>query len=203
MAEVRGALRRQDLPQRRLDLHRVLQVVDEPEAVRQADAVRVHHGRAGDAEHVAQDEVRGLAPDARQGRQLLHRTRQLAAVLFQQHLRAGYDVARLGPVEAAGADVFLDLSDVGAREALQRGETLKKGGRDLVDALVGALGGKAYGKEQLVVLSPIERARGLRIFLQQQAHDLAYLFGCSHSILSYLFSSIAPPHSMTGSSCCW
>ena len=144
----------------------------------------IHHDRARRAEYVAEDQIGGLAPDAGQRRQLLHRAGHLPAVLFQQHLRAGDDVARLGAIKAAGVDVFLHPFHVSLRKGLQRREARKERGRDLVDALIGALGGEPHGKQQLIILAVVQRAAGLRVFRQQQPDDLVYLFLRTH--LSHL-----------------
>ena len=191
VAEIARALRRQEPSQFPLDLLRLFQPVHQTEPVRDADAVRVHDHRAGDAVHVAEDEVRGLAPHAGQRRQLLHRRGHLPAVLFQQHLRAGDDVPRFGAEKAAGVHVFLHLLRIGLREGLECRKTREERGRDLIDALVGALGGQPHGEEQLVGLVIVERAARLRVFRQQQTDDLVDLFLCTH--LYYLSLSPSPP----------
>ena len=145
----------------------------------------VHHHRARHPEHVAQDQVRGLAAHAGQRRQLLHGGGDLAAVLFQDHLGAGHNVPGLGPEKAAGVNVALHLLHIRLGKALQRGKAGEEGGGDLVYPLVGALGGQAHGKEQLIILTVVQRAAGFRVFLQQQPDDLIYLFLGPHGHPSF------------------
>ena len=188
-------LGRQDLPQLHLDLHRIFEVIHKAEEIRNADAVRVHDRGAGDLEHVAEDEVRGLAPDAGQSRQLLHRARQLPAVFLQQHIRAGNDVPRLGMIEAAGAHILLNFRDVCLGKGLKRREARKQRRCYLIHPLIGALRRKAHREQQLISFVPIERAVRQWVLRHQQTHYLIYLL-----LRSHLLSSIVPPHSMTGSS---
>ena len=190
MAEIRGVLRRQDFAQGHLDLYRVLQVVHQTQAVGNAYAMGVHNGGAGNVEHVAQNEIGGLAPYAGQGRQLLHGTGQLAVVFLQQDLGAGHNIPGLGVVEAAGVDILLHLFHIRLRKVPEGGEAGKKSGGDLVHPLVGALGGQTHGKKQLIVLSPVQRAVRQRVFLQQQPDNLVYLFLRSHFSASCFCLSI-------------
>ena len=60
----------------------------QPEPVRQPRDVRVHDDADLDAEGVAENDVRRLAPDAGQRDQLLHRARHFAAVFFHERARS-------------------------------------------------------------------------------------------------------------------
>ena len=87
VAEIRGVLRRQDFAQGHLDLYRVLQVIHQTQAVGNAYAMGVHHGGAGDVEHVAQDEIGGRAPCGGQARQELLAVRCRDDGLHQSRVR--------------------------------------------------------------------------------------------------------------------
>ena len=124
---------------------------------------------------VAQDQVGSLAAHAGQGEQVVHIVRDFAAEALQQHLRGGHDVTGLGTPEAAGLDVCTHLVHIGGGEGLQRGIAGKQGGRDHIYAGVGTLGRQADGEQQLVVLSVIQRAQGVRVQLFQGRNDGGYL----------------------------
>lgn len=96
VAEIIRFLRREDGAQRLFDAHGVLVVIDETHAVGKTDAVRIHHDRAGLVKYVAENEIGALAPHAGERQEIVHVVRHLAAVLGEQHLGAGDDVARLG-----------------------------------------------------------------------------------------------------------
>ena len=172
VAEVVRLLRRQDGAQLLFDAQRVLAAVRQAEAARDADAVRVAHV-GGLAVDVAEDQVRRFAPDAGEGCELLHRAGDLAAVLFEQDLRALDDVLRLRVVKSAGADRVADLFIRRVREGLKRRELLIERRRDHVHARVGALGGKAHGEQKLVVLFIFERAARVGVEDLQLLHDAA------------------------------
>ena len=103
----------------------------------------------------------------------------------RHHQEDGHDVPGLGPEKAAGVDVALHLLHIRFGKALQGGEAGEEGGGDLVYPLVGALGGQAHGKEQLIILTVVQRAAGFRVFLQQQPDDLIYLFLGPHGHPSF------------------
>ena len=162
MAEVAGLLGRDALAQLPLHLEGVLGTVGNAQTAGDADAVGVADV-ALLTEDVAQDKVGGLAAHTGEGSQLLHRSGNLAAVLFQKLLGAGHQVPGLAVEKAAGVDVLAHLLRVGLREALQGGKALKQGGGYLVYPLVGALGGEAHGEQQLIVLFVLQRAQGVGI----------------------------------------
>ena len=86
-----------------LDVDRVV-ALGEAQAVRHPQHVRVHRDALGDVEGVAEDDVRGLAADARQRDEGGHAPRHLAPVALDEAPREAGDAARLRPVEAGGAD---------------------------------------------------------------------------------------------------
>ena len=95
--------------------------------------------------------------------EVVHGVGHPAAEAFQQLLRRGDDVTRLGAPEAAGLDVGAYLVHVGAGEVLQRRVTGKEGGGDEVHPCVGALSRQTDGEQQLVVLAVVQRAGGVGV----------------------------------------
>ena len=147
--------------------------------------MRVYDDGAGRVEYIAKDEVCRLASHAGQGEQLVHAVGHPAAVLCEQHLRAGHDVARLRVEETAGAYVALDLGDVGLGKGFEGRIALKERGRYHVHSLVRTLGGEADGKQQLVVLAPVQGAVSERIFSFKARDYLGGLFGSSDNITAF------------------
>ena len=172
MAEVARFLRREYLTQLLFHTQRVLAAIGETQSPRDADAVRVADV-GGLAVNVTEDQIRRLASDAGQRRELLHRAGDLAAVLFEQNFRALDEILRLGVVKSAGADHLADLLIRRVREGLKRRELLIERRRDHVHARVGALGGKTHGKKQLVVLLIVERAARVGVERFERLHDAA------------------------------
>ena len=80
----------------------------EPDAVRHAQHVAVD-GQAGHAERVAEDDVRGLAADARQRHERLHARRHLAPVLRDEALRHAEERPGLLAEEAGRCTSLLEL----------------------------------------------------------------------------------------------
>ena len=109
------------------------------EPVRQPADVRVHHDALVDAEGVAEHDIRGLAPDARQRAQLLHLLRNLAAVACEDLGTHRPKVARFRPVEAGRVNDGLQLLRRDRRVVGRRATTVEKRGGDDVHPLVGAL----------------------------------------------------------------
>ena len=182
VAEGRGGLGRENFAKFPLDFFRLLQVVNQAETVGNADTVGIHNGAAGDMEHVAEDQVGGLAADAGKGGKLLHGGRDLTVMLLQQDFGTRHNIPGLGMIKAAGMDILLYLGDIGCSEIFQRGITCEEGRGDLIDTLIRALGGKANGEEELVGFGIIEGAVGLRIFREEEADDFIDLRLGSHSL---------------------
>lgn len=63
-------------------------------------------------------------------------------------------------------DVGLHVGRLCLRQGLQGGEAGEEGGGHLIDPLIGALGGEAGGKEQLIVLLVLQGtdAIGIQVF---------------------------------------
>ena len=108
--------------------------------------------------HAAHD-VGRLAPDPRQGDQILDGGRHLAGEALDQRLGHPQQAAGLGPEEPAGVDQLLDGSRLGTgqRHRGRIGGEHRRG--DLVDGLVRALGGQDGGDQQLERVFVIELAK--------------------------------------------
>ena len=184
VTEVARLCGRDESPQRLFHLDRVLLVPNKAETVGQPDAVRVaHDGRL--AENIAEDEVCGLASDARQPQQLLHRVGHPAAVLREQHHRAGVQVARLGAEQAAAADILRDLLLARLREALERRKIRKQLFRHDVHARIRTLRGEPRREQQLVVVRIVQCADRFGIDLLQPLRHRLHAFLLCHG--SFLF----------------
>ena len=92
--------------------------------------------QAGDAEGVAEDDVRRLAADAGQGRQRVHVGGHLAAVVLEQGMRHAKQHLGLLPEEARGHDLRFELRGGGGGEPSRIRVALEERRRDLVHARV-------------------------------------------------------------------
>ncbi len=160
----------------RLDRRRVA-ALGEAEPVRDAEDVRVHRDALVDVEGVAEDHVRGLAADAGQRHERLHRARHLAPVTLDEPPGEAGDAARLRAEEARRADDLLDVRDRRRRERAGVGIALEEAGRDLVDAVVGALGGEDRGDGELEGVAVGKGATGLGVGRLQDVEDAARALG--------------------------
>src|SRR5690606_27579268 len=159
------------------DLHEIAFDPDRVGLAREAEApgealdVRVDDDAFRLAERVAQDDVRGLAADAREADQRVHLRRDLAPVLVDQRVRHRDQVPRLAPEEAGRVDELFDLLLLRAGQVLWCRVPREEGGRDLVDPLVGALRREDRGDEELERVLVVERALGVRILRREAVQD--------------------------------
>ena len=182
VAEGGGGLGRKNFAKLPLNFFRLLQVIHQAEAVGDADTVGIYHGAAGDMEHIAEDQVGGLATDTGEGGKLFHGGRDLTVMLFQQDFGTRHNIPGFGMIETAGVDILLHLGDVGGSKIFQGGIAGKEGRGDLIDTLIRTLGGKANGEEELVGFGIIEGTVGLRIFREEETDDFIDLGLGSHSL---------------------
>lgn len=146
-------------------------VVDgEAEALAEAANVGVD-GDAGGVEGVAEDDVGGLAAHSGEGDEFVHGARDLAGVAFDELLATGLYVAGLVAEEAGGLDEALEFGEVGVGVVLGGEIAGEEGGRDEVDADIGALRGKDGGDEKLERVLVIEGAVGVGVELGEAAED--------------------------------
>ena len=133
--------------------------------------VGIHHHPRGDAVGRAEHHVGGLAGGAGDGQHLFHGLRHLAAELGNHLLRRAHDGLGLVVEEAGAADIVGQNLRAHRREIRRRGVLGEQAGRHFVDALIGALGGKNGGHQQLPRVVMVERAGGGRVHLVQAAQD--------------------------------
>lgn len=95
-----------------------------------------------------------LRAHAGQFDEVLHGVGRFAVEFLHDELRGGYEVFRLAVIEPDGVDDFLELGDGGLGEGRRR-PAAEEFGRDLVHALVRALGGEHRSDEQFPRLSAI------------------------------------------------
>ena len=138
----------EDLDQILLDLHRVgvLRQIQPPGDPRD---VRVHHHSGGDPIGGAQHHVRRLARRSRDGEHLFHGLRHLAAEDVDHALRGADDRLRLVIEESRAAYVVRQHLRTHCGEIPRRGVLGEEGGRNFIDALIGALRGQNGGHQQL------------------------------------------------------
>ena len=120
----------------------------EAEAVADAEDVGVH-GEGGLAEGYGLDDVGGLAAYAGEAGEFFEGGGYLAAEVADEHAGEAYEVAGLVVGVGDGLDVGQHVLLRGCGHGGGGGVGAEEGGRHLVDALVGALGGEHHGYEEL------------------------------------------------------
>jgi len=120
--------------------------------------VRVHDDADVDVERIAQNDVGGLAPDAIQLRQFLHRARHVAAVTDDEFAAARPDVLRLVPKKTRRLDSLFQFGKRRIRIIRRRTVFFEQLSGDNIDAFVGALRGKNRGDEQFERVGVIQLA---------------------------------------------
>jgi hypothetical protein len=155
--ELAPALLWEESHQVTLDASRVI-VPRQPEPAREPADMRVDDNAFIDAEHVPEHHVRGLAGDATQRRQRLHRLRHLAAMPIDQRSHGLGDGARLHPPEVERPDVGRDPFGARARIVRGCGERAEEARSGSIDAHIGGLRRQDGGHQQLVRCGPRELA---------------------------------------------
>ena len=103
----------------------------------------------GPAEGVPEHDIRGFSANARQGEQLIHRVRDLFAEVLGQDFAAGDEMFGFVLKETSGTNELLEFRKIGRSQLCRLPIPLKECWSDLVDSLVGTLGGEDRGHEQL------------------------------------------------------
>ena len=127
------------------------------------------------AKRVAEDDVRGLAADARQARRAppwWPGSRRRGARRRRRH---AHERPRLRAEEACRLNLRLELLGRRPRERAGVRVSLEERGRDLVDALVGALRGEDRRDEQLVRRREVQLGIGIRVLLCERRQYAANL----------------------------
>ncbi len=147
----------------------------QPQAVGHPEDMGID-GDRGLAEGGIQDHVRGLATDARQGLQCRAPVGDPPAVVADQALAGGEDVARLGVIESDAADIALQAVFAERQQAFGVGGRPKERAGGLVHAAVGGLGRQDHGHEQLKRGRVLQFGGGLRVMrLEPFEQDLPLL----------------------------
>jgi len=147
MGELRPGLRRHDRADVGFD-DSGIGGVGEPDQAGEPPNVGVDR-ESGLAHGVAEHDVRGLAPDAGELQQALHRVGDFAVELFDDGFGRLNDMPRLRVVESAGENGLFELVTAAGGERGGVRPAFKQLPRDHVHALVRALGGKNRGDEEL------------------------------------------------------
>jgi len=165
----RPHLFRQRLAELLLDLHRVV-ALGNADAVRYAQYVTIDR-QTGNAQRMSEHDVRRLAADARELRELLHVGRHLAAVFGDQLLRHPDQGFRFLTKESGRQNLRLELGGCGLRQRARISIALEKGGRDHVDARVGGLRGQDCRHQQLERVAVMQLRIGVRVLLRERLDD--------------------------------
>ena len=169
VAEHRPVASREQRGHRGLDLVRV-GLRGPAESAGEPAEVRVD-GDAGDAEGVAEHDVGGLAPDARQRDQVLEPAGHLTVVALDQRLAQPDQRVGLGPEEPGGLDHRLELGAVGGGVVGGGAVRREQRRRDHVDPGVGALGGQDGRDQQLERRGEVQLAVGVGVGLGEDPVD--------------------------------
>ncbi len=125
-----------------------------------------------------QDHVRGLAADSWNGRQLFHALRNGPAESFRDGFAASDQVLGFILIESGRFDQGFQFEWRGGCKVLRTTKSFEQCRRDLIDPLVGALGGKDRGDEQFPRRLVGQFHLGFRLVFQQQARECGGL--CCH-----------------------
>ena len=138
MREHRPPLAREDLHQRRFDLHR-LDLLREAEPLTEARDVGVDDDPLVLPEGIAEDDVRRLPAHAGKAHELFHRRRHVTAVALDHGRRHAEQALRLVPEEAGTPDDLLESLGSACDRALAEGYRANSVGVTMFTRLVGAL----------------------------------------------------------------
>ncbi len=138
-----------------------------------APDVGVDDDAARGIERRAENDVRGLAADTREGEERVHRPRNRTAVLLGDGPGGASDRLRLGVEEPGRPDDFLERAARRPRERRGVREAPEDFGRDEVDAGIGALGRENRRNEELEGRGVAQRAAGVPVGVLEAAEGLA------------------------------
>jgi hypothetical protein len=149
--------------------------------VRLGDPYSVRHPQhmaidrqTGNAERMAEDDVRRLPSNSWQLDQGVHARRHVARVPLDERGRHAGQRLRLGTEEAGGLYLRLELGRRRLREGARVGVPLEERRRDAIDALVGALRRENRRDEQLVGIPEVELGERARMLTLEFLEDLAH-----------------------------
>ena len=142
------------------------------EAAAQAVNMRVNHNPFSFAVRDAEDDTGGFAAAAGQLDEFGHRVGHLPGMTLGNGLTTIADGFGFVAEETGGFDAFLQLSGRRGGELGRRPVFGEEGGRDLIDAFVGALGAEDGGDEELERVGVVEFAVHVGVGGAQDAADL-------------------------------
>ena len=182
------------------DVHGV-GVLGEPEAAGDALDVRIHGKALIDAETAPQDHVGRLAGHARQFDEVFHGSGRLAVELLHDELGGGDEVFRLAVIEPDGMDDFFEFGDGGLGESRRIGPAAEQFGRDLIHALVRALGGEHCGDEQFPRVFGHKMGFEIGIALGEQVKDFGGALFVCHGRFLHAWWRVAGDAAMRSGRC--
>jgi len=103
----------------------------------------------GLAEGIPKNDIRSLSADARQSLQFFHRVRDLLTETFGHGFGTSDKMFRLALKKTGGTNDLFDLREMSLCKFCRLPIPLKEQRGNLVDSLVGTLGGEDRGHEQL------------------------------------------------------
>jgi len=165
-----------------LDQHRIVAFRD-PDAVRHAQHVAVDR-QPWNAERVPQDHVGGLASDARQLDERVHRRGHVAAVLLHERLRHADQGLCLGAVEAGGVNQRLEVGGRRLRERARVAVFPEQRRRHHVHAHVGRLRRQDRRREQLERRPEVQLGISVRVLRLELVDNRAGLTGGLHGLFA-------------------
>lgn len=170
MAEKGPVVLRDEFHEVGLDLYRVV-LTAEVESEGEAGNVSIDDDADVFAEGIAEDDVGGFASHAAEGGEFFHGIGNAAAVPFDDRLATGFDAFGFVPKKAGGLDGFLEFGRGGAGVVCGGGVFGEERRGDLIDAFVGALGGKNGGDEELERIGMVQFTMGVRVGCAEFADD--------------------------------
>jgi hypothetical protein len=129
-------------------------------------------GDPGHVEGVPQDDVRRLAPDTREGDEIVETARHLTVEVLDDGGGHAQQAVRLRAEEPRRADPALQVHAIGLCQRHGIGVLAEQPGRDGVHPTVGGLGGEHGGDEQLIRVGEVELAAGVGVGVGEDAVHL-------------------------------
>ncbi len=162
VAEERPGFARNELKQVLFDFFRSFGV-GESEALGEALDVGVDNDAFGAAKDFAEDDVGGFSADAWELNEGVEGVGDGAVVVFKEGAGAALNVASFGAEEAGGLDEGFEFREGDFSVVAGGFASGEKGGGDLIDSGVGALGGEDGGDEEIEGGMIVEFAVGVGV----------------------------------------
>ena len=178
VAEITALLRRNNLPERHLNLLRFLYIIYKADSVDQTDAMSIRHNSRL-SEYISHDQIGALPSHSRQLQKRIKIIRYFSIVFVSQDLHACADVSGLALSQPAGSDNLLDIIDIRVSQCIYIRILLIKTLYYYIYPGVCTLSGQPDADQQLPCLIIVQRTACVRIFLLQSLnHFQSSLFLC-------------------------